>query len=65
MSYEGFPSSRKEEEFPQDKQDMERLEKKEGPENFEQATDMLVQEGDALMAQNHNPDGRDPKSIIH
>ena len=33
------------------------FEKKKLPENFEQAADMLVQEGNALMARNHGPEG--------
>jgi len=31
------------------------------PENFEQAADLLIKEGDALMAGNHGPNGSDPK----
>lgn len=32
-------------------------ENKKLPENFEQAADMLIKEGDTLMAKNHGPEG--------
>lgn len=42
-------------------EDVTTSEHKKLPENFEEAADLLVKEGNVLMARNHGPHGSDPK----